>query len=426
MAVGMVLLVYLSARELLPDGPALFAALLAGLCAPLAYYAKTANLEAPYLFWFSAALLAYLRLLKRHRLRDYVALAACAAAAIATKDQAYGLFVLMAPAVALALHRHRAASGQKASALATLSDRRLLAAAATAVGGVVVLDNAWLDPSGFAAHLRLITGAASRDFRMFEPSPSGYVALGLATLRAIVFTMGVPALCAALAGLALAAARPREHRLLLATLVPALSYGLTFIAVVLYVYDRFVLPIAIVLALFAGRALAEALARSRARWAPTAAAALVVAFSALRVLSVDVLMARDSRYAAEEWLREHEPPPALVAATGPLEYLPRMDGLQWRRMGPALDRLRRVDPDFVVVNDDFARRAVPGGSDADLYAALATGQAGYRLAREETPPATLPFLDTGAFRGEDPARIHSNLDKVGPRILIYARAGAGR
>jgi hypothetical protein len=194
-----------------------------------------------------------------------------------------------------------------------------------------------------------------------------------------------------------------------------------FIAVVLYLYDRFVLPIAIVLALFAGKALAAGLARRGTRALALAAAGLVVAASALRALSVDVLLARDSRYAVEEWLRQHAAPPAVVAVVGPLEYLPRLDGLQWRRLGPSLERLRRVDPDVVVVNADFARRAAAGGSDAELYAALAGGHAGYRLALAQPRSSTLPFLDLAAFRGEDPARVHSNLDKVGPEIHVYAR-----
>jgi 4-amino-4-deoxy-L-arabinose transferase-like glycosyltransferase len=426
MAAGIVVFVYLCGREVFDHLPALFAALVAGLSAPLAYYAKLANLDVPYVFWFSAALLAYLRLLQGHRLRHYVALAGCAAAAIATKDQAYGLFVLTAPFIVWALHRHRQVTGARRGPWATLGDRRLAAAVLTAAGGLIVLDNIWMNPRGFAAHVDLIMGSASRDFRMFDRSAAGLAALAAATVRALVFTLGAPAAAAAVTGLALATARWRENRLLLAAVVPALSYWLAFVAVVLYLYDRFVFPIAIVLALFAGKALAAALARRPSPILPLAAAGVVVAVSALRALSVDVLLARDSRYAVEEWLRRHAPPPAVVAAIGPLEYLPRLDGLRWRRLGPAIDRLRHVDPDVVVVNADFARRAAIGGSDAELYAALASGQSGYRLALAQPASSTLPFLDVGTFRSEDPARVHSNLDKVGPDILVYARHRAPR
>lgn len=421
MALGIVALVYLCGRELFDHGPALFAAMVAGLCAPLAYYAKVANLDAPYLFWFAAALLAYLRLLKAHRLRHYVALAACAAAAVATKDQAYGLFVLTAMIVIAALRHHRRHAGASTSLVATLGDRRLVIAALVAVAGVLVLDNIVWNASGFAAHAALIMGSASRDFRMFDPSAAGVASLGLSTLKAIVFVMGVPAFAAAAAGLLIAGLRWRENHVLLATLVPVASYWLTFIAVVLYLYDRFVLPMALVGALFAGKALAEALARSRSRILPIAGALAVVTVSALRAASVDALLARDSRYAVEGWLRENAAPPAVVAAVGPLEYLPRLDGLQWRRLGPSLERLDHVRPDYVVVNADFAARAAPGGSDAALYAALAAGSAGYRLALAQPATPALPFLDAAAFRSDDPRRVHSNLDKVGPPLLVYAR-----
>jgi 4-amino-4-deoxy-L-arabinose transferase-like glycosyltransferase len=403
MAVGIVILVYLCGRELYGPAPALFAALVAGLAAPLAYYAKTANVDVPYLFWFAGALLFYLRALAGKRTRDCVALAVCAAAAVATKDQAYGLFVL-AP---LAFVREL--------------DRRLLAAAALAGAAYLVFTNALLNPSGFAAHVALITGAASRDFRMYERSAAGLLALAIDTGRAVVFVLGVPAAAAALLGLGLALARWRENRRLLATLAFPVGYWLAFLAVVLYLYDRFVLPIAIVLALFAGHALATLLARARARPLAIAAAAGVIAFSALRAFSMDVLMARDSRHGASAWLHANAPPPTVVAAVGPLEYLPRLEGLRWRRLGPSLDRLRQVAPEVVVVNADFSRRAIPGGSDAELYAALAAGQAGYRLARAEPRSETLPFLDLEGPRGDSPRRVHTNLDKVGPPIFIYVR-----
>jgi 4-amino-4-deoxy-L-arabinose transferase-like glycosyltransferase len=411
-----VLLLYLCGRELYGHWPALFGALVFGLSVPVPYYAKTANTDVPYLFWSAAALLAYLRLLRGHRLRHYVALALCAAAAVATKDQAYGMFLLVPAVVLAALARERAQPAARA-----LLDRRLVIAALASAAALAVLTNAWLNPSGFAAHVALITGSASGDFRMYARDARGLAALAADTVRALAFVLGLPAALAATAGLALAARQPRDHARLLATLALPLGYWLGFVAVVAYLYDRFALPIALVLALFAGHALAAGMSSGRARRAAIAAAFGIVAFSALRALSVDVLLARDSRHRASAWLHAHVPPPAAVAAVGPLEYLPRLDGLAWRRLGPSLDRLRHVGPDVVVVNPDLARRAVEGGSDAALYAALAAGRAGYRLAHAEPRTETLPWLDLAGVRGDDTRRVHSNLDKVGPPVFIYVR-----
>ena len=76
----------------------------------------------------------------------------------------------------------------------------------------------------------------------------GHVELLGQTARHLAFVMGGPSLLAALAGLVLAWRDRAHHRLLLATLIPAVSYVVFFPLVVLYVYDRFLLPVALVLA----------------------------------------------------------------------------------------------------------------------------------------------------------------------------------
>ena len=167
----------------------------------------------------------------------------------------------------------------------------------------------------------------------------GHAELLWQTARHLAFVMGWPSLLAALAGLVLALRDRGTHRALLATLVPVVSYVVFFLAVVLYVYDRFLLPVALVLSLFGGLALARALrarllARcARGRWpcSPSGRRARPRWTSCSQ---------RDSRYAVEDWLRREVGPAPLVAAVGPLEYLPRLDGLRWRRLGPAASRLR--------------------------------------------------------------------------------------
>jgi len=173
------------------------------------------------------------------------------------------------------------------------------------------------------------------------------------------------------------------------------------------------------LSLFGGLALARAV-RARS-WAAKAAVVAVLAFSLARAASVDILMARDSRYAVEDWLRREVGPVPLVAAVGPLEYLPRLDGLRWRRLGPAAVRLAQVRPDVVVVNADYARRADEGTGERAFYSALDDGSLGYEVAlRRRTRPPVL--LDTDALREEGSGRIWSNLDKVDPEIVVYRKS----
>jgi 4-amino-4-deoxy-L-arabinose transferase-like glycosyltransferase len=420
MSLGLVIVVYRCGREVGDARAGALAAALFASSVPFVYYAKMANLDVPYLFWFALSLLFFLRALRRARTSDFTLFALSAAAAVATKDQAFALYVLTVPLLAWEIVRRRGAEGATDG---TLAGRRLMMLTMLAAGAIAyaVLSGALVNPAGFLAHVRLVAGPARTPFRMFDQGLGGHVELLWQTARHLVFVMGWPSLLAVLAGLVIAWRERARHRPLLATLVPALSYVVFFLLVVLYVYDRFLLPIALVLSLLGGLALARAL-RARS-WLGRAAAAAVLAFGFVRAASVDVLLARDSRYAVEDWLRREVGPGALVAAVGPLEYLPRLDGLNWRRLGPAASRLAQVHPDVVVVNADYARRADEGTGERAFYSALDAGSLGYQVAlRHRTGPRV--FLDTDALRREGRDRIWSNLDKVDPEIVVYRRAPA--
>jgi hypothetical protein len=409
-------------RELGDEWAGILAAAFLALGAPFVYYAKTANLDEPYLFWFTFSLLFYVRLLGGHRMRDYVLFAVSAAAAVATKDQAYGLYVLTIPAVVAALHVHRRAGGDRRLP-PTLADPRLVIAAGAGLVVLIVLDNLIFNPEGFLEHLRLIAGPASHPFRMFPNDLSGHLALLRQTVRHMAFAMGRPAFLVCAAGVVTALARPRENARWLYLLVPAVSYVATFLHVVLYGYDRFVLPLCLVLALFGGWLLARGLRSGPPLRAAAAVLAVAVfSHSLIYAASVDHLLTHDSRYAVERWLARNVPPGALVATVGPLEYLPRLDGLHWRRLGPSVARLVQVRPDYVVVNADYAARADPGTGERELYDALFAGRFGYRLAlRERTPPGW-SLIDPASLGREGPDRIFSNLDKVDPEICVFLRA----
>jgi hypothetical protein len=414
MALGVLIVVARCGRELGDPLAGAMAAALVAFSVPFVYYAKTANLDVPYLFWFALSLLFFLCALRRAWTRDFVRFGLAAAAAVATKDQAFALYVLMVPVLAWEVYRRRRGEGVRA-----LADRRLAALVAAGVVAYVLLAGVAVNAGGWRAHVRLIMGPASTSFRMFDQGLGGLAELLWQTARHLVFVLGWPALLACLAGVALAARDRARPRALLSTLVPVVSYVLFFLGIVLYVYDRFLLPVALVLALFGGLALATAL-RAPSRW-PRVLAAAVLAFAAARAASIDILLDHDSRYVVEDWLRREVGPSPLVAAVGPLEYLPRLDGLRWRRLGPAATRLAQVAPDVVVVNADYARRADEGSGERAFHAALEDGSLGYHVAlRHRASPRVL--LDMAALRSEGRNRIWSNLDKVDPEIVVYRRA----
>jgi 4-amino-4-deoxy-L-arabinose transferase-like glycosyltransferase len=411
LSLGVLVVVYRCGREAGDALAGVLAAALLALSVPFAYYAKTANLDVPYLFWFALSLLFFLRALRRGRGDDLAWFALAAAAAVATKDQAFALYVLTVPFLAWDLvRRHEAERARTGRSLVTLLG--------TGAAAYALLSGALFNPGGWIAHARLIAGPASAAFRMFDQGLGGHMELLGQTARHLLFVMGGPSLLAAMAGLVIAWRDRAQPRPLLATLVPAVSYVAFFPLVVLYVYDRFLLPVALVLALFGGLALSRALRTSPG--VGRAATAALLTFGALRAASVDVLLARDSRYAVEDWLRREVGPVPLVAAVGPLEYLPRFDGLHWRRLGPAESRLAQVRPEVVVVNADYARRADEGTGERAFYTALADGSLGYEVAlRRRSAPRV--FLDTEALRRDGSGRIWSNLDKVDPEIVVYRR-----
>ena len=96
-------------------------------------------------------------------------------------------------------------------------------------------------------------------------------------------------------------------------LVPVGLYYVVFLAAVLFVVDRYLMPITLVLALFAGwwleRVLAPGAAWRRARVALVLSA---FAYSVLYVAAVDYQMTTDSRYAVTRWLHDHVRPDQVI------------------------------------------------------------------------------------------------------------------
>ena len=174
-------------------------------------------------------------------------------------------------------------------------------------------------------------------------------------------------------------------------LLPIVSYYVGFIDLILYTFDRYLLPMCVVEALFGGFALTRLLDSSRRRvpmWRH-AVVALVFVYTFSYALPVDILMARDSRYATERWLRPRLQPGEGVGVNFPDQVLPRLGGIPFSRMG-SLAHLRTEPPAYFILNADYARAI---GSDTllgEMIAALQTERAGYHLAFRYRAPAPWP------------------------------------
>ena len=186
LSLGVLLVVYRCGRETGDARAGVLAGALLALSVPFPYYAKTANLDVPYLFWFALSVLFFLRALRRGRAADFGFFALAAAAAVATKDQAFALYVLTVPFLVWEIIRRRRTEGP----LSVWADRRLALLLGGGAIAFAVLGGALFNPGGWIAHVRLIAGPASTAFRMFDQGLSGHIALLAQTARHLAFVMG--------------------------------------------------------------------------------------------------------------------------------------------------------------------------------------------------------------------------------------------
>ncbi|MGE0456009.1 MAG: ArnT family glycosyltransferase [Vicinamibacteria bacterium] len=423
MGAGIVLLLYLCGAELGDPLAGLGAGLVSAVGVTFVYYSKLANFDVPYCFWSCLALLWFLRLLRAPTLGSALGYSAASMAAILTKDQAYALFVLpwLAVVVRLGLARRQEAAGSPAGVVA---DRRLLLPVAASAALFALVHNLAFNLDGFVAHVRNITGPLGEGLQMVPPGLAGQAGLLLLSGRLLAFALGVPAALLVLPGLGLALASPRQHWRWLAILLLPVSYHLFFTSVVRYAYDRFLLPAALVLALFAGLALARPWRAAGAyRALAGLAAAAVAGLGLLRAVSLCLLIDADPRYAAEDWLRSNLAPDARVALLGPLEYLPRPQGAHWKQRAELVRAIEGMAPDYVIINADYARR-VEDARARELYEGLASGKLGYEPAFSRRSEIPWPFRLDEWLR-ERAESIPTNLDKLNPEIRVYRRAAAG-
>jgi 4-amino-4-deoxy-L-arabinose transferase-like glycosyltransferase len=418
LGIGTIIVVYLCGRELYGSKGAVFAALTTALMAPFVYHGKLANLDVPYLFWFAVSLLAYVRILERHARRDYLLFAVSAALAVCTKDQAYGLYVLT-PLAILASRWHRSRIDGRSAV--NLFDRTTLLAAAVGAGVFVLAGNLVFNFDGFVEHVKEILGPTSSAYQMFEGSPAGQLRMAGFAIQELRYIFGWPLAAIVAIGVVRGVSGPTRSRSLRGLLVPALSYYATFIGVVLYFFDRFLLPIALVLSLFAGywleRFVAPTVPLRRVRMALVSAA---FAYSVISVVLVNYALTTDSRYAVTRWMQEHVGRDEVVAARGPLEYFMIADGFTSVSV-ESVEDVAGAKPAFIVLNADQIASLPPGHAVRTMHDALLDGRAGYRLAlRYRTRP--LPWPGRHPDLGDTPRRpAFSSLSQVNPTLEVFER-----
>lgn len=411
MAAGIVLCVYLIARDLFDRRSGLWAAAFAAVVPPLTYYGSTSNLEVPYLFWTMLAMWQLVRAAKYQRFVNYCLCGVLAGLAFATKDQAAGFFMSWPLLVVLLVALHRRTTEPTSNLLRAVLDRRVLGAGIAALlafaFGNNLLFGGW---EGFLRHLAFASEFYEANVAHQATGMLGRQPLLFGHSAGLVVQMvGVPVLVLAAGGLVLAW-RQRIHLSLLLPL-SALTYYISTIAPTTTL-SRYLLGIVLLLMPFAGYATSNALAATKrgTRIAGTALLTLALLWQFALVVHLHSTLWRDSRYALERWVRDNVPTGTIIESSTQARYLPRLsDRYRYSVVGNSFDavsyallaneltleRLEARSPPYILVLSDVGLSGDPGRVTEpalrEYYGALLGGRSGYsEVSRFETP-TWLPY-----------------------------------
>jgi hypothetical protein len=333
MAVGTAYWTYRIGKALLSERAGFFSAAIIGLAPAVVYYVHTETLDVPMLFWLSAALYSYVRVLQTFELRFYVWLALLAVIATATKDYAYGAFVLLPLPLIWHLSKHLYQSVAPRNLLRALVDKRHLVGLATFCVAFVLLENWVWNFSGFVNHVLFIAGkdpvlgrgiivSQLGRFDVLSPVRLATTAEGL---RLVLGWIGLP-----VCFLGLLATLFRRSSVVGTLLWPLGSYYFFTVVQFLPANDlssgeRPFLAMALILALFGGEFLASLWEARSLRLLARAACVVLLAGLFLNGFAVDVALRDDPRYQAEAWMAKHAPEKTRIEMYGPRIELPRLE-----------------------------------------------------------------------------------------------------
>jgi hypothetical protein len=230
--------------------------------------------------------------------------------------------------------------------------------------------------------------------------------------------MSWPGLSIALGGIALMALRGRAATAAV-LLLPALSYYVTFIAVVGYSYDRFMMPVCLMLSIFAGAALDALWPPGAARWRAAAVAAVLV-YMAMRTTSINVMMAADGRYFVERWIREHVSPETRIGVVEHTVVLPRLSEFTQLTLHRPIEDLPLHLPEVLVLTDNYLTRFAPDAPERRWYERMLAGEGGYDVILQHR--SAMPFaILARESRFRHPDGSFTTLHKVNPLVTVLRR-----
>ena len=410
-------LVYLCGRALHGSRAAgIGSAVLVGSMPVFIHYANLANVDVPYTFWLTLSLLCYIRFVQRRHTSALYGFAVTAALAICTKDQAYGFYA--PPALHILWLRWRTAGIEPRRV--PWKDLHLVGAFASSVLVFVVVHNFLFNYEGFLAHLGFF---GQRNPPQYNYSLGGHLRMARDTVWLLGSFMGWPALAICLAGIAVTVRSGRHGTAWF--LLPVASYYLFFLSVVLYVYDRFLIGIAVIFAVYGGAALARLAASGRGVLVRRTLCVLVLGYGLVYGSAPGWLMHYDSRYIVEQWARANIAPSQTIGVVNLREYLPRFPDHRGMRLDASWPAAQAQRPGFLVINETLASiRSLESAEDASFYRQLHDPTNGLyeQVLTYRTTPWWASLTPEWVFWS--PHDVYSNLAKINPEIHVYRRLSA--
>lgn len=365
MGAGIVYLTYRCARLLFDKKAALYAALIVSLNAALNLHAHLAKVDVPYLFWAMLGLYYLIRVIQSDLRRDYILCAVMVCLSFGTKDQAYAIFVLPLTLYLLYYQWKYRYDGLRYRDY--LTGRNFRAFALTFVIGTLIVENVLLNPTGFAARYRHLTGIGTTASINYNMDFNGITKLLYMTFSIIADSvMGAPFLLISIAGIGLVIyAYRRDRKTLLACLiflVAAASYYIFFVQVARQNAYRFTIPLSVFISVYGGFFLGRLhdLSPRRVYRAGLAAAVAACAAASLYLTcSIDYNLLHDVRYRAEEWMSRSIPGRSSIEYYSYLHYLPRFpEGTVPYRIKEEIATVGKRKPDYIVLTSSYDYRFI--------------------------------------------------------------------
>lgn len=363
-----------------------FAATTAALALLLNYwflhFSKTGNVDVPMLLWLLAATYCWLHALEKPKKWWYVGTAAFCALAMSTKDVAVAF---VAPMIALLFIVHFIRGWRSRTTPITTIIFHPSLMWATLAGLVVygVASMFFFYPHQIIYRLNLFSGSG---WGVAGYDQGNWFAVLARTVWLTWTSMGWPLFGLGCVGAIWSiASRKWLHASLL---VPLIGYYLIDIGRIGFVFDRHIMPIALLLALFAGLAVAYARKVPVLKTAMFIIIPIVLIHAFLVSTTVITQMQHDSRYAVEDFLKTTSPTSkAITFDTSTWQPRYGLIGRDVPFVHPAnisVGAIETLAPDYIIFSENMqkSRLTYMGfGAAQETVDKLFAGTIGYRLDR---------------------------------------------